>query len=187
MAHTVLEWHGGTGAMWWVLWGSLHWCETQVLAERNVFNNLRVHLVHWIMSTFSLMMEEDVKKAVKELNKPWINSQPIHIQSSWVANFRKVYWLQFEMREYTREACTTSCPWSISRELWKLCGCQLRTKDLGPYPWNFITDPESRGLFATEVVENERMIDLDNSQTGCFYCLSLGQCCNWLTRQLKCD
>ena len=66
-------------------------------------------------------------------------------------------------------------------------GVSSRNIDLGPYPWNCIADPESRGLLATEIMENEGMIDLDNSQTGCFYCLSVGQCSNWLTSQLKWD
>ena len=57
-------------------------------------------------------------------------------------------------------------------------GVSSRNIDIGPNPWKCVTIPESKRFLATDVVENERMIDLDNSQTGCFYCWSVKQCCN---------
>lgn len=54
-----------------------------------------------------------------------------------------------------------------------------RRTDLGLHLWNNINDTETKGLLATDVVEDEneeRMTDMGNSEPRYFYCVFARQC-----------
>lgn len=55
-------------------------------------------------------------------------------------------------------------------------GASSRSLDLGLHPWSYINDPETKDLRATDVVEDERMTNLGNSEPSSFYCVSARQC-----------
>uniref|UniRef100_A0A2K6QBF0 C3H1-type domain-containing protein n=1 Tax=Rhinopithecus roxellana TaxID=61622 RepID=A0A2K6QBF0_RHIRO len=94
------------------------------VVEINVYGNLGDHLMGNFCS------DEDVEKAMIDLNNHWFNGQPIHVELSPVTDFREACCRQYEMGECTRGGfCNCMHLKPISRELrWELYGrhCKKR-------------------------------------------------------------
>uniref|UniRef100_A0A2K5IDM7 C3H1-type domain-containing protein n=1 Tax=Colobus angolensis palliatus TaxID=336983 RepID=A0A2K5IDM7_COLAP len=103
------------------------------VVEINVCGNLGDHLVGNVYVVF----EEDVEKAMIDLNNRCFNGQPIHVELSPVTDFREACCLQYEMGECTQGGfCNFMHLKPISRELrWELYGrhckkCRSRSRSL---------------------------------------------------------
>uniref|UniRef100_A0A8D2K8F6 C3H1-type domain-containing protein n=1 Tax=Theropithecus gelada TaxID=9565 RepID=A0A8D2K8F6_THEGE len=103
----------------------------------NICGNLGDHLVGNHIVTSPFCSEEDVEKAVIDLNNRWFNGQPIHVELLPVTDFREACCCQYEMGECTQGGfCNFMHLKPISREPWQeLYGrhckkCRSRSRSL---------------------------------------------------------